>query len=237
MPVFFLSEKIAFPPPHFATREGLLAVGGDLTRERLLAAYRQGIFPWYAQGDPILWWSPDPRLVLYPGEVHVSRTLQRILKKKIFSVTMDRAFEQVITACAQKRLREDNGTWIVDDMITAYIDLHRGGYAHSVEAWAEGQLAGGLYGVSLGRCFFGESMFTRVANASSVALVILSRALQQLSFDLIDCQVSTEHLMRMGAREIPRARFLRQLRQSLTVSTLKGRWEYTEPASLEVRPA
>jgi leucyl/phenylalanyl-tRNA--protein transferase len=236
MPVFFLSDKIAFPPSHFATREGLLAVGGDLSRERLLAAYRQGIFPWYSEGDPILWWSPDPRLVLYPDELHVSRTLQRVLNKRIFTLTMDSAFEPVITACAESRPRRNGGTWIVDEIKAAYIDLHRAGYAHSVEAWAEGRLAGGLYGVSLGRCFFGESMFTRVDNASNVALVHLVRALGERAFTLVDCQVSTGHLMRMGAREIPRARFLRQLRQSLTAPTLKGRWQYQEPAGMALRP-
>ena len=237
MPVFFLSEKIAFPPPHYATREGLLAVGGDLSRERLLAAYRQGVFPWYAEGDPILWWSPDPRLVLYPDEIHVSRTLQRVLNKGIFSVTMDSAFEPVITACAETRLKQDDGTWIVDEMKSAYIDLHHAGYAHSVEAWSEGKLAGGLYGVSLGRCFFGESMFTLVDNASNVALVHLVRALAERSFNLIDCQVTTGHLMRMGAREIPRARFQKQLRKALTAPTLKGTWTYQEPAGMDVGPS
>ncbi len=215
----------------------MLAVGGDLTRNRLLAAYRQGIFPWYAEGDPILWWSPDPRLVLYPHEIHVSRTLRRVLNKRIFSVTMDSAFETVITACAETRQKQDHGTWIVDEIQSAFIDFHRAGYAHSVEVWTEGRLAGGLYGVSMGRCFFGESMFTLVDNASNVALVHLVRALERRSFTLIDCQVSTEHLMRMGAREIPRARFLRQLRQSLTAPTLKGRWEYEEPAGMTVRPS
>ena len=237
MPVFFLSEKIAFPPPQYATREGLLAVGGDLSRERLLAAYRQGVFPWYAEGDPILWWSPDPRLVLYPDEIHVSRTLQRVLSKRNFSVTMDSAFEAVITACAETRMKQDEGTWIVDEMKSAYIDLHHAGYAHSIEAWAEGKLAGGLYGVALGRCFFGESMFTLVDNASNVALVHLVRALAARSFHLIDCQVTTGHLMRMGAREIPRTRFLRQLRQALTAPTLKGNWKYEEPTGMDVRPS
>ena len=236
MPVFFLSEKIAFPPPHYATREGLLAVGGDLSRERLLTAYRQGIFPWFAEGDPILWWTPDPRLVLYPDEIHISRTLRRVLKKQIFNVTVDQAFDQVIAACADTRLKDDNGTWIVGEMMTAYLDLHRSGYAHSVEAWAEGKLAGGLYGVSLGRSFFGESMFTRVDNASNVALVHLVRALAAQGFDLIDCQVKTDHLIRMGAREIPRTRFLRQLRKSLTAATLKGKWAFAQPAGIVATP-
>lgn len=228
MPVFLLSDKIAFPPPHFAVKEGLLAVGGDLCRERLLLAYRMGIFPWYAESEPVLWWSPDPRLVLYPDEIHISKTLKKILNKKLFSFTMDRAFERVIIACADTRMKNNEGTWIVDEMIEAYCDLHQSGYAHSVEAWHAGELAGGLYGVSLGRSFFGESMFTKISNASSAALVTLAAQLKKLSFDLIDCQVTTAHLMRLGAREIPRAKFLKQLKKSISEPTLKGRWEFTE---------
>jgi len=228
MPVFLLSEKLAFPPPHFAAEEGLLAVGGDLSRERLLLAYRSGIFPWYTDEEPVLWWSPDPRLVLYPDEIHISKTLKKVLNKKMFSVTMDRAFDQVISACADSRLENNEGTWLVADMIDAYCDLHQSGYAHSVEVWHDDQLAGGLYGVCLGRLFFGESMFTRINNASTVALVTLVEQLKALSFDLIDCQVTTAHLMRLGAREIPRTMFLRQLRKSITAPTMKGRWEFSE---------
>jgi leucyl/phenylalanyl-tRNA--protein transferase len=235
MPVFLLSENIAFPPPHFASKEGLLAIGGDLSRERLLLAYRMGIFPWYAEGEPILWWSPDPRLILYPDDLHISRTLTKVLKKNIFQITMDQAFEQVIGACAEIRLRKKEGTWIVDEMVDAYCDLHRAGFAHSVEVWQEGQLAGGLYGVSLGRSFFGESMFTRASNASNVALVTLVRHLKALSFELIDCQVTTTHLMRMGAREIPRSQFLKQLRKSMTAPTVKGRWHFTEEEGIVLR--
>lgn len=226
MPVFLLSDKIAFPPPHFATPEGLLAVGGDLSQERLLLAYRMGIFPWYAEGEPILWWSPDPRLMLYPETLHVSRTLKKVLKQKVFTVTMDQAFKEVITACAQVRLQNREGTWIVDDIRDAYCGLHHSGYAHSVETWTDGRLAGGLYGVSLGRCFFGESMFSRVSNASSVALVALARLLKTLSFDFIDCQVATAHLKRLGACEIPRSRFLKELRHALAAPTLRGRWRF-----------
>lgn len=225
MPVFLLSEKIAFPPPHYATREGLLAVGGDLSRERLLLAYRMGIFPWYAEDEPILWWSPDPRLVLYPTELHVSKTLKKILKQDRFTVTMDAAFEPVIRACARTRQEQGEGTWIVDEMITAFVKLHRAGYAHSVETWQEERLIGGLYGVSLGKAFFGESMFSISSNASSVALVTLVRFLRALKFDFVDCQVTTAHLMRFGARQVPRARFLKQLRKALTKPTLKGRWD------------
>lgn len=226
MPVFRLSSDIHFPPAHLAIREGLLAVGGDLTVERLVAAYSQGIFPWYAEDDPILWWSPDPRLVLYPHELHISRSLRRILKKDRFSFTLDRAFEDVIRGCAATRGEDHPGTWIVAEMITAYTRLHAAGLAHSIEAWCEGQLAGGLYGVSLGRTFFGESMFTRVSNASKAALAILVQNLRSQAFDLIDCQVSTPHLQQLGAREIPRTRFLKALQRSLQHRTLRGTWSF-----------
>jgi leucyl/phenylalanyl-tRNA--protein transferase len=226
MPVFRLSSDIAFPPPHLAIREGLLAVGGDLSVDRLIAAYSQGVFPWYAEDDPILWWSPDPRLVLYPHELHISRSLRRLLKKGRFSFTLDRAFADVIRGCAAVRGEDHPGTWIVPEMITAYMHLHAAGLAHSVEAWSEGQLAGGLYGVSLGRTFFGESMFTRVSNASKAALAVMVQNLSCQGFDLIDCQVSTPHLMQFGSREIPRARFLRELHTSLRHRTLKGIWDF-----------
>lgn len=226
MPVFLLSENVDFPPAHFASPEGLLAIGGDLSQERLLSAYRKGIFPWYSENEPVLWWSPDPRLVLYPGEVHVSRTLNRVLKKDLFTVTMDCAFEEVISACARARAQKE-GTWIVADIKDAYCRLHKAGYAHSVESWLDGRLVGGLYGVSLGRCFFGESMFSNVSNASSIALVLLARHLMTLSFVLIDCQVTTAHLMRFGAREIPRSQFLKELKKALTGPTLNGRWAFS----------
>ena len=226
MTVFLLSDKIAFPPPHVASKEGLLALGGDLSRERLLLAYRMGIFPWFSDGEPILWWSPDPRLVLYPREIRVSKTLKKIIRKGVFTVTMDSAFDRVINQCAQIRLENNQGTWIVEDMIDAYCRLHESGFAHSVEAWHEGTLAGGLYGVSLGKCFFGESMFTRISNASNVALVTLVEYLNKLSFDMIDCQQTTRHLLGFGAREIPRVRFLKQLEHSLKAPTKRGKWRY-----------
>jgi leucyl/phenylalanyl-tRNA--protein transferase len=228
MPVYLLSDEIAFPSPQLA-EEGLLAVGGDLSRKRLLLAYRMGIFPWYSKYEPILWWSPDPRLVLYPGELRVSKSLQKTIKKGLFKITMDQAFEVVINACAHSRTSADEGTWIVEEMVDAYCDLHESGFAHSVEAWQEDRLAGGLYGVSLGRCFFGESMFTHISNASKVAFVALVKHLQTLNFDLIDCQVSTPHLLRFGAREIPRARYLNELKKSLKPATLKGRWSLAAP--------
>lgn len=226
MPVFLLSDTIDFPPPHLASKDGLLAVGGDLNPKRLIMAYRMGIFPWFSDGDPILWWSPDPRLVLYPHEIKISRTLKKVLKKNTFSVTMDLAFDEVINQCAQVRLQKKQGTWIVEEMIDAYCKLHRSGFAHSVEVWQQGDLAGGLYGVSLGKCFFGESMFTRISNASNVALIKLAKYLNELSFDMIDCQVATEHLIRFGARRIPRTLFLKQLEASLNAPTQRGKWEY-----------
>ena len=225
MPVFLLSDEIKFPPPHLARGDGLLAAGGDLSRKRLLLAYSMGIFPWYSESEPILWWSPDPRLVLYPCEIKVSKSLKKIIKNKIFSVTIDQAFNQVITSCARIRLQKNEGTWIDEDMIKAYCSLHESGFAHSVEAWYEGELAGGLYGVSLGRCFFGESMFTRISNASNVAFVFLAEYLKSLSFDIIDCQISTKHLINFGAREIPRKDFLKQLEKALQFPTKRGRWK------------
>ena len=224
MPVFLLSDEIKFPPPHLARKDGLLAAGGDLSRERLLLAYSMGIFPWFSYENNILWWSPDPRLVLYPNEIKVSKTLKKVIQKDIFHITIDQAFNQVITSCARIRLQNNEGTWIDEDMIKAYCGLHESGFAHSVEAWYEGKLAGGLYGVSLGRCFFGESMFTGISNASNVAFVFLAEYLKSLSFDIIDCQVSTKHLINFGAREIPRKDFLKQLKQSLKAPTRRGCW-------------
>jgi leucyl/phenylalanyl-tRNA--protein transferase len=230
MPVYLLSEDLVFPSPQLARREGLLAIGGDLSQERLLLAYRMGIFPWYSADEPIMWWSPDPRLVLYPSEFRVSRSLKKTIRKKVFDLTVDEAFESVINACAQSRTKADEGTWIVEDMIAAYCRLHESGLAHSVEAWQDGKLVGGLYGVSLGKCFFGESMFTRISNASKVALVALVEHLQALEFSFIDCQISTPHLLSFGAQEIPRIRFLGELEQALKSPTLKGKWSFsTEP--------
>lgn len=231
MPVYLLSEDIIFPPPQLAPHEGLLAVGGDLSQERLVLAYRMGIFPWYSENEPIMWWSPDPRLVLYPSELRISKSLQKTIKKGLFTLTMDQDFEMVINACAQSRTRADEGTWIVEEMIAAYSKLHEAGLAHSVEAWQDGQLVGGLYGVSMGRCFFGESMFKRVSNASKVAFVALVEHLQASKFDLIDCQVTTAHLLSFGAREISRAQYLKELEKSLKSPTIKGKWTFSFQAS------
>ncbi len=198
-----------FPDPSLAETDpdGLLAVGGDLSAERIVQAYRQGIFPWYGESQPILWWSPDPRMVLFPDELHVSRSLAREMRKGCFQVTFDQAFDRVIEACAQSR-QADDGTWLTAEMVAAYRCLHRQGIAHSVEAWQEGVLVGGLYGNALGSVFFGESMFARIPNASKVAFVCLVRSLEHVGFRLIDCQVHTPHLQSLGARLIPRDEFL-----------------------------
>ena len=229
MPVYLLSEDLIFPSPKLAAQEGLLAIGGDLSQKRLLLAYRMGIFPWYSKNEPIMWWSPDPRLILYPDHLKISKSLKKVINKGDFELSMDQDFEAVITACAESRTETNEGTWIVDEMIAAYCKLHESGLAHSVEAWMDGQLAGGLYGVSIGRCFFGESMFTRISNASKVAFVGLVKYLQSLHFDLIDCQVTTAHLLSFGAHEIPRSRFLDELAIALKAPTLKGRWSFPSP--------
>ncbi len=217
---------MGFPPPYLAEREGLLAIGGDLSEERLLLAYRMGIFPWYAEDDPIIWWSPDPRMILYPKELKVSRSLKRLIRKGRLQVTMDQAFEEVITACARVRTDAGERTWLVEEMIEAYCDLHRSGFAHSVETWEGDRLVGGLYGVSLGRSFFGESMFARVSNASKVAFVGLVRQLERWNFDMIDCQVKTDHLLRFGAREVARRIFLARLNLSLKHPNRRGKWRF-----------
>jgi leucyl/phenylalanyl-tRNA--protein transferase len=224
MPIFALSEDLVFPPPRLASPEGLLAVGGDLSPARLLLAYRSGIFPWYSDDEPILWWSPDPRLVLYPSEFHASQSLLKTIRRGEFAVSLDRAFEQVIRECGRVRRDTGEGTWIVPEMIDAYCGLHDAGFAHSVEAWQGDRLAGGLYGVSIGRCFFGESMFARASNASKVALAALVAYLKAEHFGLIDCQVTTGHLQRMGAREIPRSLYLEQLQQYLQLPARTGIW-------------
>lgn len=223
MPVYRLPEAIAFPPVDHAVQSGLLAVGGDLSPERLLAAYRKGIFPWYGDDEPILWWSPDPRFVLFPDELRVSRSMRQFLKKGSVRITFDQAFREVIAACRRPRPGQD-GTWITTEMREAYAVLHDLGLAHSVEVWREQELVGGLYGVSLGRAFFGESMFSAIPNASKAALITLVKNLKNRGFDLIDCQVETAHLTGLGARPIPRRDFSALLKQSLGHETLRGNW-------------
>jgi len=207
MPVFRLTKELIFPPVRLAEPDGLLAVGGDLSPERLLLAYRLGIFPWFGPGDPILWWSPAPRLVLLPEEFRISRRLARLIGQQRFRVTMDTAFCAVIESCAAMERPGQPGTWITPEMVEAYATLHELGYGHSVECWLGGELVGGLYGIELGEVFFGESMFSRQANASKVALAALVDRLKNRGGRLIDCQLATRHLMSLGAREIPGAEF------------------------------
>lgn len=203
-----------FPTPDLAEKEpnGLLAVGGDLSPTRILNAYRQGIFPWFSEGDPILWWSPDPRMVLLPDELRISRSLRKKLRRDHYQVSMDQAFDQVIQGCAAPRPNEP-GTWLVSEMIEAYRLLHKLGWAHSVEVWRDNQLIGGLYGIAIGQVFYGESMFSREADASKIALVLLARTAMDTGIKLIDCQVYTEHLASLGAREIDREDFQQQIKQ------------------------
>ena len=228
--MFVLSENeqnLHFPPVEQASPEGLLAVGGDLRPERLLEAYRHGIFPWYSNHQPILWWSPDPRTVLFPERLHISRSLKRSLRPGMFSVTLDTCFRDVMQHCAEPRPQyPDGGTWITAEMLEAYTRLHEQGYAHSVETWKGGQLVGGLYGVALGGAFFAESMFTRVSDASKVALVSLVRQLQTWGFRLIDCQQSSPHVTALGAESIPRREFLNHLATALALPDRHGQWQF-----------
>ena len=227
MPLYQLTDKLFFPPAELAEKDGLLAIGGDLSPERLLLAYSQGIFPWFSEGDPILWWSPSPRLVIFPDEFIIPKRLFRLLRQRKFSITMDQAFSQVITACATLDKRLAKGTWITMNMKAAYCILHEMGYAHSVECWLDDELAGGLYGISLGGVFFGESMFSKESNSSKLALVYLMKKLREWDFDLIDCQMKTEHLLQFGAREIPGPEFQKLLAISLSRNTHIGKWKLT----------
>lgn len=219
-------RDLRFPAVEHATPEGLLAIGGDLQTERLLEAYRHGIFPWYNEGQPILWWSPDPRTVLFPERLHVSRSLKRSLRPGRFLVTFDRSFDRVVRHCAGPRPQHpEGGTWITPAMIEAYVALHEEGYAHSVETWQGDQLVGGLYGVAIGSAFFAESMFTKVDDASKVALVSLVRQLGAWSFRIIDCQQSSPHILRLGAEDIPRREYIEHLSKAVTQPGRPGRWE------------
>ena len=221
----WLGLRDPFPPVEQALVEpnGLLAAGGDLSPARLRDAYARGIFPWFNDEDPVLWWSPDPRMVLLPRELHLSRSLRRTIRSQEFTVTFDRAFQAVMEGCAGPRDKQD-GTWITADMMRAYTRMAELGHAHSVEAWADGELAGGLYGVAVGRIFYGESMFTRRSNASKVAVSWLARQLDRWQFELIDCQMSTEHLASLGAREVPRADFLRHLERAIALPPVPLPW-------------
>ncbi|MCQ4256402.1 leucyl/phenylalanyl-tRNA--protein transferase [Stutzerimonas stutzeri] len=218
-------DELSFPPLEKAMREpnGLLAAGGDLSPARLLAAYRHGCFPWYQDGQPLLWWSPDPRTVLYPDELHISRSLRKKMRQGVFTVTFDQAFKDVIEGCAGPRDYSD-GTWITTPMQDAYIELHRLGAAHSVEVWQNDQLVGGLYGLAMGQLFFGESMFSRTTDASKAGFVTLVERLKEWGFKLIDCQMPTEHLASFGSRSIPRHVFAETLDKYLDEPST-ARWE------------
>ena len=220
-------EQVAFPPTSQALADpcGLLAIGGDLTPDWLLAAYRRGIFPWYSDDQPILWWSPSPRCVVFPQQFRIGRTLRKTLRRGDFTVTFDRAFEAVVEACRASRV-DAEGTWITDEMRDAYVTMHRLGYAHSVEVWREDILVGGLYGIALGRVFFGESMFHRVTNASKVAFVHLVRQLELWGCPLIDCQVGNPHLASLGAVEVSREDFERRLKAGIDMPAFAQSWSY-----------
>jgi leucyl/phenylalanyl-tRNA---protein transferase len=223
----WLGREYVFPPLEAALEEpnGLLAAGGDLSPGRLLAAYRLGIFPWFSEDDPILWWSPDPRMVLYPAELRVTRSLRKTLKRDDYDIRVDTEFRTVMRTCAEPRPGQ-HGTWITARMLQAYFTLHERGYAHSVETWREGQLIGGLYGVAIGRAFFGESMFSHATDASKLALVHLVRQLERWQFGFIDCQMRTAHLASLGAREVPRAQFSRSLQQLVNYPSEPAVWAF-----------
>jgi leucyl/phenylalanyl-tRNA---protein transferase len=214
MPLFALDKELLFPPAHLSEPDGLLAIGGDLSIERLLLAYKSGIFPWY-EGEYILWWSPDPRFVLFPHELKVSKSMKALLRKNAFSFTVNKAFEHVISNCKTIRRKEQAGTWITNDVRNAFISLHQKGYAHSAEVWLNNELVGGLYGVKMGNAFFGESMFSLVSNASKYAFIRYVNQLVKEGVKLIDCQVYTEHLESLGARMITREEFLKLLRSAV----------------------
>jgi leucyl/phenylalanyl-tRNA--protein transferase len=224
--ISWLTGDAPFPPAERALHSpnGLLAAGGDLTAPRLLEAYRHGIFPWFSPGEPILWWSPDPRMVLMPDEFRISRSFAKVLRNSTCEVRCDTAFEEVMRGCAAPR-DGHCGTWISEEMIAAYCALHGLGYAHSVETWMDGRLVGGLYGIAIGRMFYGESMFSHASNASKIALAHLARQLERWEFGMIDCQMNTGHLASLGAREIPRGEFLARLRELINCEPVK-RWQF-----------
>lgn len=215
MPVYLLTDSLNFPSPHFADKDGLLAIGGDLKVERLILAYSMGIFPWYSEGSPLLWWSPDPRFVIFIDKFHIPKRLERLYKKNLFTFSVNKCFKNVIEQCALVHTKKDGSTWITEEMITAYYNLHKKGFAHSIETWLNDKLVGGLYGISIGKIFSGESMFSIVPNASKLALVFLWQYLKEKEFILIDCQVKTNHLIQFGAEPISRSKFLKLLNFNL----------------------
>ncbi|MBT3223349.1 MAG: leucyl/phenylalanyl-tRNA--protein transferase [Proteobacteria bacterium] len=228
MPIFRIPDRHLFPDPTLAEPSGLLGVGGDLDAGRVVLAYRLGIFPWYSEDQPILWWSPDPRTILEVDELHIPRSLAKRIRRNEYTITIDRAFEQVIHTCAAKPRPDQKGTWITSDMETAYVELHRLGYAHSVEAWYEGELVGGLYGMCVGDLFCGESMFAHRTDASKVAFVYFVRHLANWGVPLVDCQVYTSHLERFGAKPIRRVEYLRRIGPLVQRQDRRGPWSFTE---------
>jgi leucyl/phenylalanyl-tRNA--protein transferase len=228
VPIYRLSERVEFPPAELAESSGLLAIGGDLRPERLLQAYAGGIFPWYSEGEPILWFSPDPRTVLVPSELRLDRGMRRTLAPLELALSLDRAFEQVIGGCADAPRREGPGTWITTDMIEAYCRLHELGYAHSAEAWQDGELVGGVYGVALGAAFSAESMFRRRSGASLAALVTLVQQLDRWRFRLVDCQMTSPHVARLGARERSRNAFLAEVRGAVCLAAGPRVWQFDD---------
>ncbi|MBP7821854.1 MAG: leucyl/phenylalanyl-tRNA--protein transferase [Saprospiraceae bacterium] len=231
MPVYWLSDDIiTFPNPESTDKEGLLAVGGDLSPKRLLMAYKMGIFPWYNPEEPILWWCPDPRLVLFPSELKVAKSMRTYFNQKKMSITLDHDFEHVMRNCKDHvRKSQEGSTWITEEIIDAYKKLHEMGYAHSVEVWQHGEIVAGIYGITIGKCFFGESMYSKVSNASKFGMISLTRLLGQRGFHFIDCQVYTSHLASLGARNIRRSEFLdilkRNEREKTDISSWKD-WEH-----------
>ncbi|HSN41500.1 MAG TPA: leucyl/phenylalanyl-tRNA--protein transferase [Burkholderiales bacterium] len=227
--ISWLGTNDPFPPVSRALTEpsGLLAAGGELTPERLVDAYRQGIFPWYSQDQPLLWWSPDPRMVLFPAELRLTRSLKKRLRRRDYEIRADTCFERVMRACAGPR-RGQEGTWITEEMVAAYCALHAQGLAHSVETWMNGELAGGLYGIALGRMFYGESMFARATDASKLALAHLVRQIERWGFGMIDCQMKTPHLAAFGAREIPRREFMRKLQELVNYPPPVSEWRFDD---------
>ncbi len=227
MPVFWLSNKdLSFPHPELANEDGILAVGGDLSMERLLLAYQNGLFPWYNPEDPILWWSPDPRFVLFPAELKIAKSMRSYFNQRKFEVTFDEEFELVIKACQrQSRKGQGGGTWISDGIVEAFVNLHKAGFAHSVEVWKEDELVGGLYGICLGKIFFGESMFANENNASKVGFITLVRMLENWDFKLIDCQQETRHLKSLGGRSISRSDFLQYIEGNKKEKTTRHSWK------------
>ncbi len=217
-------EEFLFPSVETASEEGIVAMGGNLSPGMLLSAYRQGIFPWYSEGEPILWWSPDPRMVLFPDKIHISRSMTRTFKRNYFTYSLDQNFESVMRSCGGIKREGQDSTWILEEMIEGYMELHRLGYAHSVEVRQEGNLVGGLYGLSLGSVFFGESMFSAVADASKAGYILLVKALQRKGFSLVDCQVYTPHLASLGGETIGRNTYLALLKRALAGTTRRGNW-------------